>query len=232
MNNFNVQPLKIGHRGAKGYVAENTLESIQQAIDFGVDGIEIDVHLCASGELVVFHDFTLDRMTNASGSIENFTLQALKNVKVNKKYSVPTLQEVLDLIDKKCLLNIELKGINTASKTCEIIQSYIKNKLWNYSDFIVSSFQHHELEDVFKIDKNIPLGVLTNANVYEALEFGQKINAVAIHPNFALLTLDNVNEVQEKGLKVNTWTVNDKKTINRMKTYGVNAIISDYPDRL
>jgi len=227
MNNTNIKTLKIGHRGAKGYIAENTLESIQHALHFGVNGIEIDVHLCAS-----FHDFTLDRMTNASGSIENFTLQALKNVKVNEKYSVPTLQEVLDLIDKKCLLNIELKGTNTASKTCGIIQNYIKNKLWNYSDFIVSSFQHHELEDVFKIDKNIPLGVLTKANVYEALEFGQTIDAVAVHPNFALLTLDNVKEVQEKGLNVNTWTVNDKKTINRMKTYGVNAIISDYPDRL
>ena len=107
---------------------------------------------------------------------------------------MPTLQEVLDLIDKKCLLNIELKGTNTASKTCGIIQNYIKNKLWNYSDFIVSSFQHHELEDVFKIDKNIPLGVLTKANVYEALEFGQTIDAVAVHPNFALLTLDNVKE--------------------------------------
>ena len=66
--------LKIGHRGAKGYVAENTIESIQKALDFGVDGIEIDVHLCASGELVVFHDLTLDRMTNGIGEIGKLSL--------------------------------------------------------------------------------------------------------------------------------------------------------------
>ena len=56
--------LKIGHRGAKGYVTENTLESIAKAIDLGVDGVEIDVHVCKTGELVVFHDFILDRITN------------------------------------------------------------------------------------------------------------------------------------------------------------------------
>jgi len=102
--------LKMGHRGAKGYVAENTIESIKKALDFGVDGIEIDVHLCASGELVVFHDFTLDRMTNATGEVSKLSLSELKQLKVNNKFLIPTLVEVLDAIDKKCLLNIELKG--------------------------------------------------------------------------------------------------------------------------
>lgn len=224
--------LKIGHRGAKGYVAENTLESIQKALDFNVDGIEIDVHLCASGELVVFHDFTLDRMTNGTGEVGKLTLSELKDIKVNGNYIIPTLEEVLNIIDNNCLLNIELKGKNTATKTCEVIQHYILKKKWHYSDFIVSSFQHHELEDVFNIDKNIPLGVLTKANVDEAIEFGTRINAVAIHPNYALLTAENVKWAKSKGYKVYTWTVNEDDTIQRMKNYGVNGIISDVPDRL
>src|SRR5690606_29880250 len=111
-------------------------------------------------------------------------------------------EEVLDLIDKKCFINIELKGRNTASKTCEVIQHYIQNKNWNYKDFLVSSFQIRELEDVFKMDKNIPLGVLTKANIDEAMEFAKTINAVAIHPNYALLTSDNVKRAQDENYKV------------------------------
>ncbi len=224
--------LKIGHRGAKGYIAENTIESIQKALDFGVDGIELDVHLCASGELVVFHDFTLDRMTNGTGEVSKLSLSELKQLKINNQFTIPTLEEILDVIDKKCFLNIELKGKNTASKTCEIVQKYIKTKGWSYQDFIVSSFQHHELEDVFEIDKQIPLGVLSKASVDEAIEFAQTINAVAIHPNYALLTSENVYRAQTKGYKVYTWTVNDDDTIKRMKNYKVDGIISDVPDRL
>lgn len=223
---------KIGHRGAKGYLAENTLESIQKAMDFGVDGIEIDVHLCASGELVVFHDFTLDRITNGTGEVKKASLSELKNLRVQSQFLIPTLEEVLDLIDRKCFLNIELKGRNTASKTCEVIHNYIQNKSWSYKNFLVSSFQIRELEDVFKMDKNIPLGVLTKANIDEVMEAAKTINAFAIHPNYALLTSDNVKRAQDKNYKVYTWTVNDLATIQRMKSYGVDGIISDLPDRL
>ena len=148
------------------------------------------------------------------------------------KFPIPTLEEVLNLIDRKCLLNIELKGRNTASKTCEVIRHYIRNNDWKYNEFIVSSFQQRELEDVFKMDKNISLGVLTKANMDEAIEFAQTINAVAIHPNYALLTPDNVKRAQNKNYKVYTWTINDDDTIQRMKNYGVDGIISDLPDRL
>ncbi|WP_339650122.1 glycerophosphodiester phosphodiesterase family protein, partial [uncultured Salegentibacter sp.] len=74
--------LKIGHRGAKGHLAENTLESIQKALDFGVDAIEIDAHRCKTGELVIIHDFTLDRTTNGSGEIAKKSLAELQALKI------------------------------------------------------------------------------------------------------------------------------------------------------
>lgn len=114
MKQLNSKILKIGHRGAMGYVAENTIESIKKALEFKVDGIEIDVHKCKSGELVVFHDFTLDRMTNGTGEISQYSLLELKKLKVNDEYEIPTFEEVLNEIDKKCFINIELKGRNTA----------------------------------------------------------------------------------------------------------------------
>lgn len=229
---MNKNTLKIGHRGAKGHVVENTLESIQMALDLGVDGIEIDVHLSASGDLVVFHDFTLDRMTNGTGELAKMSLSALKKLTVKKLYKIPSLLEVLDLVDKRCLLNIELKGKNTAFEVCKSIKIYGATKGWEYEHFIVSSFQKRELQDVFNIDKNIPLAVLSKASVEDAMEFANTIKAVAIHPNHALLTPDNVSRAQNLGYKVHTWTVNDVETIQRMKSYGVDGIISDFPERL
>jgi glycerophosphoryl diester phosphodiesterase len=229
---LNSKILKIGHRGAMGYVPENTIESIKRAMELGVDGIEIDVHKCASGELVVFHDFTLDRITNALGEVSKQPLSDLKKIKVKENYEIPILQEVLDLINKKCLINIELKGKNTAQKTTEVIQHYVTNNKWNYNDFLVSSFQHKELKKVYKLNKSINIGILTKASIAEAIEFAETIKAKAIHPNVALVTSENIKIAQQKGFQVNVWTVNDFETILRMKDYNVNGIISDFPDRL
>lgn len=224
--------LRIGHRGAKGLIAENTLESIKIALAFNVDGIEFDVHLCASGELVVFHDFTLDRVTNGSGEVSKHTLKELKQLKVEGAFEIPTLTEVLDIIDKNRLVNIELKGKNTASEAVNIIAHYIEKHDWSYDNFIVSSFQHHELETVYNENKNIPLGVLTKANLDEAIEFAETINAKAIHPNFSLLSRDNVEYTKAKGYVIKAWTVNSEEAIERMKQYNVDAIISDFPDKI
>ena len=101
-------PLIIGHRGAKGHVVENTLESIEKAIALGVDGIEVDIFKCKSGELVVFHDKTLNRLTDAEGLIESLDLDSIRKIRILDKYKIPTLREVLDLIDGKVFLNIEL----------------------------------------------------------------------------------------------------------------------------
>ena len=77
----------------------------------GVDGIEIDVFLCKSGELVVFHDKKLDRLTNVKGYIENLEYDSIKKISVKGEYKIPTLNEVVELIDRKAILNIELKGV-------------------------------------------------------------------------------------------------------------------------
>ncbi|MBR9914209.1 MAG: glycerophosphodiester phosphodiesterase [Algicola sp.] len=225
-------PLKIGHRGAKNHIAENTLESVKQALELGVDGIEIDVHRCASGELVVFHDFTLDRMTNGSGEIAKHTLLELQQLQVEGQFSIPTLEEVLNVVDKACVINIELKGKQTAEETCRILDDYINSHGWNYDQFIISSFQSHELETVYKTHKNLRLGVLTKASVSDAIEIANSVNAFAIHPNMALITKTNVAYAQELGYKVIVWTVNDEVAITRMKSYGVDGIISDNPERL
>ena len=87
--------LKIGHRGACGYVAENTIESIEKAIALGVDGIEIDIFKCKSGELVLFHDHTLKKLVGRPEKIEELTLKELSKCLVNNKYSIPKHIELI-----------------------------------------------------------------------------------------------------------------------------------------
>jgi glycerophosphoryl diester phosphodiesterase len=224
--------LKIGHRGAKGHLAENTLESIQKALEFGVDAIELDVHKCKTGELVVIHDFTLDRTTNGSGEIAKKSLAELKALKVEDQFEIPLLTEVLNLIQGKCTINIELKGLNTATATSKIIKKYIADKNWKYKDFIVSSFQKNELLQMRKLDEKVPLGILTEDSFTEAIELGKLLKALTIHPSLGIITRDNVKASHEAGFKVNVWTVNAPKDIARMRGFGVDGIISDFPDRL
>ena len=230
----NHNTLSIGHRGAKGYVAENTYESISKAIQLGVDGIEIDVFKCASGELVLFHDKDLKKLTGESGLIENLTIKELEQFLVLGKYKIPTLKDVLTRIEKPLFVNIELKGLNTAQATSKIIADISRSTSWSLEHFIVSSFNWDELELFRSIDKNTSVGVLVSKSmsINEAIEFGKKINAQAIHPNFKLLNDKAVKKIKNNGFKIYTWTVNDEDDINFMKKLKVDGIISDYPDRI
>ncbi|KGO78897.1 glycerophosphodiester phosphodiesterase [Flavobacterium beibuense F44-8] len=227
-----LQILKIGHRGAKAHLPENTLASFQYALDMGVNGLELDVHVCSTGELVVIHDFTVDRTTNGSGEVHKMTLAELKALTVEGQYTISTLEEVLDLAGKKCFLNIELKGRHTAVPVSELMERYIAEKGFTYNDFIVSSFQREELMVMHDINPNIHLGILTQASVTQAWRWAQEFSAKAIHPHFSLLTESNVKKAQQAGYKVYTWTVNEPEDIERMKLYEVDGIMSDYPERL
>src|SRR3989344_9380836 len=127
--------LKIGHRGACGYAPENTLKSFQRAIDLGVDAIELDVQLCKSGELIVMHDNTVDRTTDGSGFIKKLKLKDLKKLDAGEGERIPTLEEVLNLVDRRVKVNIELKGPKTAKPALKLIDEYIKKKGGNLDVF-------------------------------------------------------------------------------------------------
>ena len=224
--------LNIGHRGAKGYEPENTLRSFQKALELKVDGIEFDVHVCKSGELVVIHDFTVGRTTNGTGAVSDLTLTELKNLRIDETLEIPTLEEVLGLFNKDHFINIELKGSHTAELVCDCIAKNVQDQKFEYSNFIVSSFQREELAHVANYNPLVPLGILTQASVEQALEWAEEFSAQAIHPHFSLLTLENVALTHEKGYKIHTWTVNELDDIQRVKTFGVEAIITDFPDRI
>ncbi|PXY45274.1 glycerophosphodiester phosphodiesterase [Flavobacterium hydrophilum] len=224
--------LKIAHRGAKAYEPENTLQAFQKALDLNSDGIELDVHLSADGHIIVMHDETIDKMTNGKGAVNTFTLSELKSFSIAGKHQIPTLNEVFDLVRKRCFINVELKNADTSKQVVSLIEKYIAEEGWDYSHFIVSSFDWNALQEVHNLNSDIPIGVLTEEDLDTALAFAESIQAKAIHPDFHLLNTDNVRKMQEKGFWVLPWTVNVEEDIQKVKSYNVNGIISDFPDKI
>lgn len=228
----NTDVLVIGHRGARGHVAENTLASIEKAMELGVDGVEIDVFRCATGELVVFHDKTLEKLTDGVGYIEQMTLDSIKQFRVLGKEPIPTLNEVMDLIDGKIQLNIELKGTQTAILTSELLVLYFKESNWKPEDIFISSFDWNELDVFYEVNKEVAIAVLTEDDPLDAIPIGQRLSAFAINPNFKSLTQKNIKKIQDAGFKVYPWTVNEPEDIKKMIEIGVDAVITDYPERI
>lgn len=218
--------LTIGHRGAKGYVAENTLASFEKAIELQVDEIELDVHLSSDGEVMVIHDATIDRTTIKKGFVSEYSSKELKEL------GIPTLEDVLHLVNQKCIINIEIKEANTTQKVIQLIETFIHEFLWNYNRFQISSFNWNVLEEVAATNPKIALGVLTEYSIEEALDFAKKIKAHSINPHFKLLNHVMVSLIHANGFKIYTWTVNSIEDIHFVKSLKIDGIISDFPDRL
>jgi len=227
--------LTIGHRGARGHIAENTIESIKKALEFNVDGIEIDVFCCATGEVVVFHDENLNRLTGYKGLIEKTTLEELNKILVDGKYKIPTLEEVINLVGNKILLNIELKGKNTAIPTSLILKKSINTLKLLSETLIVSSKDWYELEVFKNQNTDIPIALLSDSHIVlekDIFMMAKKLDAIALHPRLSTLSKKIVDKIHSNGLLVNSWTINSPRLIKKAIDYGVDGIISDYPDRV
>ena len=224
--------LVIGHRGAKGHLAENTLPSIDKAMYLGVDGVEIDIFRCASGELVVFHDQTLEKLTNGTGYIEQLDLDSIRKIEVLGGFTIPTLEEVLNLIDGQVSLNIELKGSQTAFLTDSLLKIFFMYEAWSPEKILISSFNWDELKVFYNINKEVPIAVLTEDDPIDAIPVAQSLKAKAINPNFKSLTKENVDKIKKVGIQIFPWTVNQPDDISRMIDLGVDGIITDFPERV
>ena len=225
-------PLIIGHRGAKGHVAENTVPSVKYAIDLGANGIEIDVFRCKSGEIVVFHDNNLSKILDVDLCIEDLDLKTIKSFRIENQYFIPTLEEILSLQLDDIILNIELKGKGTAIPTIEILQKYFKKDLLKEKNILVSSFDWDELLVIRSKSQKIPIGVLIDGNPLFALKFAKEVEAMSINSNYKFLNKKNVDLINSEGYKLFPYTVNDEDEMKKLISIGVDGIITDYPDKL
>jgi glycerophosphoryl diester phosphodiesterase len=223
--------LIIGHRGAKGHYPENTLLSFQKAMAIGAHGIELDVHLSSDGEIVVIHDEKVNRVSNGTGFVKEIAAPELKKLKISTAEGIPMLHEVFDVLPN-CLINVELKVKETAKPVVNLIEKYVLEKNFNYSQFLVSSFDWTALQQVRDLHDKIPLGVLTETDLDLAIAFAKFIRAETIHPHFHLLTKKNTMEMQQLGFRVFAWTANEPEDILQLKSFNIDAIITDFPERI
>lgn len=225
----------IGHRGAMGESPENTLDSIDFALSAGVKGVEIDVHKSLSGELVVIHDFTLERTTNGKGLVSESSLEYLKSLNVgvdfdqSSKLSISTLEEVFYHLDSLNLaddfdLFVELKAPNLEQDVVELIN----HKSWSFN-VIVKSFNHLFLQKIKSIDSQIPCACLI---------YGRPINPhlICTTNGFEILSInaifldgDIVRECHQYGVKLCAWNFNDKLSFKQAMATKVDWIFTDYP---
>lgn len=223
--------LVISHRGAMGYETENSIKSIQKALDLGVSMIELDIIQLCSGELIVFHDKELARISNSSGLIESYTFKRLRDtVRLKDGQNIPLLKEVLDLCASKTWINIEIKTSNTAKALHVLLQCYFKQKILKESDILISSFIWDELIVLRHLNPSIPIGILSDQDPLAAIPIAKRLKATSIHPFYLSLHKNNVQQLHKEGFKIYAWVVNTLAEIKILKDWKVDGVFSNYPD--
>jgi glycerophosphoryl diester phosphodiesterase len=221
----------IGHRGAYGYEPENTLASFKKAIELDVDMIELDAYVLAGGELVVMHDDKVDRTTNGTGYVVDFTLEDLRSLDAGNGEKVPLLSEVLDLVNKKMPVNIELKGVGTAEYVARLLHLYKTEKGWSDDLFFVSSFNHVELAEFTRLMPTVQTGALIVGIPLTYAAFAEELGSVSVNLDLEFITPEFVSDAHRRNLKVFAFTVDDERDVKRLRTLGVDGIFSNFPDR-
>jgi glycerophosphoryl diester phosphodiesterase len=225
-------PWRIGHRGACGHAPENTLGSMRKALAMGVHGFEFDIQMSRDGEPVVIHDDTLERTTGGSGAVSDYTLQELQQFDAGGGERIPSLRNVLDMVDKRCRLFIELKAESSTLPVAEMLTHYVNHGGWSYEQFFLCSFDHPQLAAARNANPRLRscallAGIPVSLAAIAAEAGAWSLNTAIHHTSRAL-----VDDAHRRGLKSIVWTVNDPLHIAKARALGVDGIISDYPDRL
>lgn len=237
-----------GHRGASEYAPENTMEAFKLAYEMGADGIELDVQLTLDGQLVVIHDENVDRVSNGSGLVKDMTLGELKSLCFNRTHPeyrearIPLLEEVLDCFShKQFLINIELKNSVFPNNGLEAMTLMMVKKYGMLEKVIFSSFNHASMRKVAALEPTAQTEFLTSEIQTDVRRYLQENQTNIYHPAAYLLDrsdllkgmpqeMDVITDLQESGIRINTWTVNSGKHMRSLCNRGIDGIITNKPD--
>ena len=222
----------IGHRGASALEPENTIQSFNRAASIGAWGVETDIYVLKDGNIVVFHDADVERMTNGIGEIKNMNLLEVKELNIDSgnnvnnynNLKIPTLDEYLNCcVENKVTPVIEFKLVNV-EKVKEIVDKIKKYGLEDNTIIISTSYEWikyiREYSDKIHFQY---LGDITIENINLLKKYGN----YGIDIKIDKITKDKIDLAHLNGAKVNVWTVNNKRDINRLIDMGVDMITSD-----
>ena len=235
-------PWIVGHRGYRARYPENTFVGFEAAISAGVAMIELDVMLSRDRRIIVIHDSTLDRTTNGFGDVADKTLAELKMLDAGGWFDpqfsgqqIPVLSEVLDLIDQRIFVNIELKSTayepdHPPDAIEKQVIELLKRKNMLESN-LVSSFEAGFLEQIAAMAQPPAIALISDEPASgDVIGMCGSLNLFSWHPNYRVVTEDQVNRMHAVGLKVFPFTVNTRADAIKMLDMGVDGIITDEPE--
>jgi len=215
---------KVGHRGARAYEIENTLESFRRAIELGANAVEFDVRQSKDGKLVLSHDENLNRVFGKDVLISGTTLAQMKQLTGNK---VLALEEALLFLHGKVeKILVELKESGYEKKVLDVIR---KEKMEDRT--IIVSFHEEALARVRNLSESIEIGLIY-AKFRNPLKTALKLNAQYLVPLYRFVHTKDVENAHKNNLKVIVWTINTKEEARELIAKGVDGIASDKPDIL
>ena len=236
------RPLIWAHRGASAVAPQNSRPAFQKAIELGADGVELDVQYSSDGALVVFHDTTLDEVTSGSGKVVSHTLEELRQLDIGFSFSpeyvgerIMTLEEVFDVFGDRLTFNVELKVFTMGSNGMEQDVVELVNRFGLQDRVLISSFNPFPLRRIKRLAPRLRTGLLYAPEqplIFRRAWFRHLIRPDALHPYSPMVDEAYMAWARRKGYQVNVWTVNEEEEMRRMIDLGVNAIITDHPDRL
>jgi glycerophosphoryl diester phosphodiesterase len=214
--------LKVGHRGAKAYEIENTLESFGKAIELGVNAVEFDVRTSKDAKLIIIHDYTLKKVFGKDVRVSEMTLRELKELTENR---IATLEEAIRFIGGKVeKILVELKEPGYEKKVLDVIKKEKKK-----DRTIIISFHEEALTHVRDIDKNIETGLIY-ARFKNPLQAALRLNAQYLVPLYRFVHTRDIENAHKNNLKVIVWTINTEEEAKQFIAKGVDGIATDKPD--
>lgn len=230
----------FAHRGFSGYYPENTMLAFQKTAEESLaDGIELDIQMTKDGELVIMHDETLDRTTNGSGYLKDYTLEKLKTLSVGvnvkgffPRQTIPTLREYFTwLKTTKLITNIELKTSVFEYKGIEekliamVHESGLEEQIW------YSSFNHYTIAKVKELMPKAKCGLLMDTWLMNVGSYAASQNAATVNACSWFCCKEGVAEdLHAHGIKLQAWTPNDADLMKKLVDCGTDVLITNFPD--
>jgi len=232
----------IAHRGFSGARPENTCSAFKKAVEAGSDMIELDVRLSRDGRVVVIHDPDLERTTDGEGRVADYTLKKLQKFSAGFRFGanffsekIPTLKKVLDMIGGQVLVNIEIKNAHLGSYTLGDLADRALQEVQEagmIDRVIFSSFYPPALERIRGHKTGVRMAMLYHKPWDSVQEVtGGKIFS-ALNLRRIYLTRGRIDRVHAAGMQVNVYTVNSEEEMKKFIRWGIDGIITNYPDRL
>jgi glycerophosphoryl diester phosphodiesterase len=231
--------LRIAHRGASGIAPEHTQAAFEGALALGVDMIELDVQLSRDGQLVVIHDPHLERTTTGHGQVREHDFAYLRSLDAGAWFDsrfvgqrLLSLEQVVDIVGTRARLNVEIKApvADWSRLVPELVDLLRARGLFEAT--IVSSFEMGVLHAVRGHAADVQIGLLWQyPDVADVWRLAADLRAVSFHPHWTLASPEVIAKAHRQNMQVLVWTVNDVTCMRQLASYGVDGIMSDFPDR-